>query len=75
MTSPSPSPTPAATPNIELQYQVIKLISLLVRFEDDWLPQQPQIVSNQELFLLLRKEFDSIKFWNLHKIKKQPKIE
>ncbi|XP_060086157.1 transformation/transcription domain-associated protein-like [Ylistrum balloti] len=44
VSSPAPSPTPG--PNVELQFQVIKLISLLVRHEEAWLSQHPAIVTS-----------------------------
>lgn len=44
--SPIASPAPVKT---DLQYRAVRLIALLVRYDEKWLPQQAQMVRKQEV--------------------------
>lgn len=41
----------ATAPTQELQYQIIKLISILTRYEEDWLSQHTKLVSLHTVIL------------------------
>ena len=47
-TPPMASPAPVRT---ELQYRAVRLIALLVRFDDKWMQHHPQIVSIRNFFI------------------------